>query len=778
MDTDAEGRNKLRDLLSSTSLSAASVVASILGLVVFLSLTGSEPDVADPPPSSVPETTEETTVTTLFVVPTITTPSASEEASLPISWTQAGGPGVGGRVTALTISPDDSMLILAAGDLLGVARSVDGGVSWQSTTGFTNWEIGDVVFDPSDPSRVWAGTMGGPFLSHDSGSTWQARRDGMPAVDDSSYTAPIETILFDPIVDGRLIAVGGSQRRWRASNGSPLFGTIWESLDDGRTWSELGAIPNQANIQAAIFLSESSTDLLAGVADGGVYRSEDGGKSWVASNSGLPHGNATDIVAHPSDSQRAWLTLGAGPKVGEHHLPGGVFMTTDGGRSWQPMLEGLSQFAEWTDETLTARYEAIVVSTQNPDRLYTADVSYRDNVIYRSDDGGFHWVKTIDDSLPLIDAFSSGISARELAIDPSNPDAFIFSNDEFLMGSQDAGLTAVDLTTDRTSSGTFVGRGFSGIVATDVVFNPLVADEIVLLGFDGGNFIQSVDGLKSYRRTLRGDANEFDHTGGRRAAFSDADSNRIYLLLGQADIFRGVAISDDGGQTFEVRVGSQSGLPETGSIGEGTGILVDSQDPDLVYIVVDEVLYRSDDGARSFVAKPELGPVYELAADDEGVIFLSSTRGLLVSDDGAASASLIEGSPENLHRITLDPHTDGTVLVLSDGVEAGLHRFDGETWTHLIEAQHLQQVAVHTEEPGTYAVVSQDLPFHDVSKSTGVALSTDFGQSWLAANEGLPMLRVASVAFDPHNTDRIVVGTYGRGFYFASLRGLLGEETG
>ena len=84
-------------------------------------------------------------------------------------WVSLGEPGVGGRVTGLAVNPVDPSRMLVAGDMLGVGLSVDGGRSWEATSGFSSWEMNAFTWDVSDPARVWVGTLSGPYESVDGG---------------------------------------------------------------------------------------------------------------------------------------------------------------------------------------------------------------------------------------------------------------------------------------------------------------------------------------------------------------------------------------------------------------------------------------------------------------------------------------------------------------------------------------------------------------------------------------------------------------------------------
>ena len=74
-------------------------------------------------------------------------------------------------------------------------------------------------------------------------------------------------------------------------------------------------------------------------------------------------------------------------------------------------------------------------------------------------------------------------------------------------------------------------------------------------------------------------------------------------------------------------------------------------------------------------------------------------------------------------------------------------------------------MATDPTDPARLAVATSDHPYHDASFATGVWLSGDAGATWRQANDGLPCLRGEAIAIDPHDPERVVVGTLGRGFW-------------
>src|SRR5204863_420687 len=97
------------------------------------------------------------------------------------SWT-SNGP-TGELVEALAIDPS-TPTTLYAGTLGGVFKSTDAGGSWTAiTTGLTNLEVQAIAIDPSTPTTLYAGTGGGMFKSTDAGGSWTAMNAGLSNLD-------------------------------------------------------------------------------------------------------------------------------------------------------------------------------------------------------------------------------------------------------------------------------------------------------------------------------------------------------------------------------------------------------------------------------------------------------------------------------------------------------------------------------------------------------------------------------------------------------------------
>jgi len=705
------------------------------------------------------ETDAPATGTTALAATAPAAPRASD-------WQALDEPGAGGHITDLAIDPTDPQRVLVGGDLIGIGLSTDGGERWEPTFGLTNGEIARFTFHPERPDEVWVGTMGGPFVSLDGGRHWQARRAGLPAPLAVGYSAPVEEVLIDPTDGDHLLAFGGSHREWDAP-GTTGWGTVWVSRDGGTTWAALATVAGGANLVDATWLADG-TVLVAALGQG-VQRSTDGGRTWTPSAEGLPHRAVRALAAHPTNPAVVWAALGAVEDPGGARQ-GGVWRSSDGGRSWQPSSNGLDLSpGVRPDAAHTAQYPVIAVSPADPDVLVTANGAFGSQAVFRSTDGGAGWQLVVGSrsiTRPFT-AYNTPIGANAVAMDPTDPRRTLIGNAEFVLATTDGGRQWQDLTSTTLSDGSAIGRGYSGLVATRVVFSP-DGRELVLCGMDGANPLIRPSGAAGWRRPMVAS----DPWGGcQDAAHSRTVAGRRYVLLGQAGTFGGVATIEPDEQ-FRLAAGAAAGLPERGvGVGDGGAIeVVEAADgTELVAVATGGTLYVSDDGGRSFAVVDRGLGALELATDPTRPrrLYVAGQRSIAVSDDGGRTLRSLAGSPGGAARLTVTAGTGRLYATVWRRAGAGLWRLDGTSFVRILDEPTIYDVAADPTDESHLVVTTNDHPYHDIIESVGVLRSTDGGATWGPHNTGLPLLRVAAVAFDPSQTGRVVIGTFGRGFFVA-----------
>ncbi len=188
-------------------------------------------------------------------------------------------------------------------------------------------------------------------------------------------------------------------------------GGVWKTEDAGRTWEPLMQHQGASTVGAlAISLSDPNViyvgtgqvafryDMLAG---DGVYRSNDGGKTWE--NVGLRKSlHIGRIIVDPKDPNR--VLVAALGNVFAPNSERGVFLTTNGGKSWQKVLfvndsTGAVDLASDPDDPSVV-YASLWQMQAHPWLDYFMPQTGPGSGIYKSTDGGEHWTKLTGHGLP------------------------------------------------------------------------------------------------------------------------------------------------------------------------------------------------------------------------------------------------------------------------------------------------------------------------------------------------------------------------------------------
>jgi photosystem II stability/assembly factor-like uncharacterized protein len=310
-----------------------------------------------------------------------------------LKWRSIGPAVAGGRVAAVAGTATDANLYYIGSAGGGVWKSDNGGATW--TAVFEKQSvaaIGAVTIDPNDENTVWVGTGeanprndvsygNGIYKTTDGGKTWTDL--GL------TTTRHISRILVDPRNSNHVI-VGGMGDVFKDSPNGGVFVTD----DGGKTWnqtlyvglatgaSELAMDPNNPDVIYAgmwQFRREPWT-FHSGGPDDGIWRSTDGGKTWARlSGNGLPSGDTGRIAVAvaPSDSKRIYAII-------EAH--GGIlWRSDDGGNTWTMT----------SDDTLVDQrpfyFTHLNVDPKDENHVYAVS-----EMLAESKDGGKHFKETAD----------------------------------------------------------------------------------------------------------------------------------------------------------------------------------------------------------------------------------------------------------------------------------------------------------------------------------------------------------------------------------------------
>ncbi|WP_425597885.1 WD40/YVTN/BNR-like repeat-containing protein [Ulvibacterium marinum] len=297
------------------------------------------------------------------------------------------GPFRGGRSAAVTGVPGKPNLFYFGATGGGVWKTVNGGRTWENISdGYFGGSIGAVEVAQSDPNVIYVGggekTLRGNVSSgygvwktEDAGKTWKS-----VGLEKSRHIPRIRIHPKNP--DIVYAAVLGNIYKPTRDRG------IYKSTDGGETWiktlfvnDQSGAVdltldPNNPRIlYASTWRAKRTPHSLSSGGDGSaLWKSTDSGETWseISKNKGFPKDTLgiIGVTVSPKNSERVWAIV-------EQKEKGGLYRSDDAGTTWQQVNDErkLRQRAWY--------YTRVYADTEDEDVVYVLNVRY-----HKSTDGG------------------------------------------------------------------------------------------------------------------------------------------------------------------------------------------------------------------------------------------------------------------------------------------------------------------------------------------------------------------------------------------------------
>ncbi len=336
-----------------------------------------------------------------------------------------------------------------------------------------------------------------------------------------------------------------------------------------------------------------------GAVGGGVWRSDNAGRTWEPILDGQPVASIGAVAVAPSNPDVVYVGSGEADMRSDIGYGNGVYRSSDGGATWTPV--GLAG---------TRHVGRIVVDPRDPNLVFVAALGHAygpnpERGVYRSKDGGKTWARVL-----YRDASTGAV---DLALDPGDPRTIL----------------AALWQTRRPPWN---------------VYPPSSGP--------GSGLYRSTDGGDTWTPVTAGLPSE--KLGRIGIAFAPSKPERVYAIV---DAKRGgLYVSEDRGSTWRLENADPRIWDRGWYFG---GITVDPRDADVVY-ACDIALYRSTDGGATFVpfkGAPGGDDYHALWIDpsDSRRMIVASDQGAVVTVDGGKTWSSWYNQPTaQLYHVATD----------------------------------------------------------------------------------------------------------------------------
>ncbi len=642
-------------------------------------------------------------------------------------------------IGCVTMDPNNSNVIwvgsgennnqrsVAYGD--GIYKSVDGGQSWEHKGLTTSEHIGNIIVHPENSDVVFVAAIGplwssggerGVYKTTDGGETWTA----VLTIDEHTG---VNEIVMDPRNPDILYASAFQRRRhvFTYLGGGPQSG-IYKSIDGGASWVKVNkGLPKVDLGRIGLAIAPSNPETVYAIVEaaqdkGGFYRSLNGGASWTKQGKYNSSGNYyQEIVVDPLNENviygmDTWMQV-----------------SRDGGQTFKNLGEDFKHVDN----------HCLWIDPNDTDHLLAGC----DGGIYETFDAAATW--QFKANLPITQFY-------KVAVDNAKPFYFIYggTQDNFSMGGP-----------SRTTSGNgiansewFMTHGGDGFESAIDPENP----NIVYAQSQYGYLVR-YDKLSGEELGIqpqpRKDENAYRWNWDAPLQVSAHQPGRIFFAANK--VFR----SDDRGNSWQVISDDL-----TAQINRNA-------------LKVMGQVWSTDAVAKNRSTSP-YGTIvaFSESPKNENLLYAGTDDGLIqVTEDGGANwrkVTGIKGVPNAtyVNELMASKHDENVVYAAFNHHKYGdfkpyIYKSTdrGRTWSS-ISSDLPQRGSVYALEEDH---VDPNLIF--AGTEFGVFFSSDGGKKWLRLKAGLPTIAVRDIAIQEREED-LVLGTFGRGFYilddYSSLR--------
>ncbi len=608
-----------------------------------------------------------------------------------------------------------------------------------------------------------ASASGGVWKSTNAGTTWEP-------VFDKQTTSSIGDIALAPS-NPEIVWVGtGESNNQRSSSWGD---GVYKSENGGKTWTNMGLRTSQHIGRIIVHPTNPNIVYVAAVgplwADGGergLFKTTDGGKTWTNVLKISEHTGVTDVVMDPTDpntmyaaafqrQRKAYSFVGGGPESG-------IYKSIDGGSTWTKLTEGLPKG--------DIGRIGLDVSRSQPRTVY-ATMETKTPEVYRSDDYGASWRKT-----GTYQEFPWYMS--QIRVDPKNPDRV------YLLGvpifvSEDGGATSKPTATsahvdyhamwiDPMDPDHFIVGNDGGVYMThdrgqtmDFVSN-LPIGQYYAIDLDNRLPFYYVYGGLQDNNSWAGPSQTRNRQGITNSDwYVTAGGDGFYSAIDPTDPNVVYAESQNGGIVrYDVKTGEQKSIQPQPKFGQpnlrwnwSAPIMISPYDHNTVYFGAN-FLFRSNNRGDSW---EQLGGDLTRQLDRDKLPLMGK---LWTKDAVAWHAGTADFG--NISTVDESPMRRGLLYVGTDDGLIQVSRDAGATWTKIDQfpgvpdMTYVSRVVASSHDEGTVYATFDGHRSNDFKPY--VLKSTDYGKTWTSIASNLPVSSVQVIREHPRAPSLLFVG--------------------
>ncbi len=671
-------------------------------------------------------------------------------------WTELGPVNIGGRINCIAVHPTNQNIILTGTAGGGVFKTSDAGATWAPLTDDLSYlPIGHIAFDPVNPSTIYVGT-GDVNIS---GTVWIG--NGLYKSIDDGLTWNNIGLVENRIISKIIVNPDNPSQVFAGTMGVPFERNedrgLYRSNDGGDSWEQIlyisddsGVIdlamnPDDPSVLYAVFWNRirTSFESVASGDEAGIYKTIDGGDTWVELTNGLPVGPMSRIGIKLWEGDPNVLFA---EYVGTDFQLQGIFKSSNAGASFTEINTGSLPFGilggfGWY-------FGKIGVSPYDQDEISLLGVD-----IFTTFDGGNNW----EMSAPTWSAYQ--VHADKHAIEYLSPDEILLATDGGLYRTTDGFQTWSDA--DRIPNTQYYR----------VTTNPHIPAMVLAGAQDNGTtfgFTNEPD--EDHIRFFGGD--------GFTAIVDPEDPTLVYTSTQNGNFYFGFTDFE----TFADWNLLDFGIDQNDRVNWDAPIVMDPIDNSVLYTGTDRIYKMENapfgvwnpispvlvDPSTEFFTRRNVSNIAKSALQNQLIYAGTTDSKVWVSqNDGGTWTEITAGLPQYyVTDIKASPFAPATVFVSFSGYR------DYDSTPHLYRS---------TDYGASWEPITGDLPempinhveIYDpltyfIATDNGVYATTNGGTNWERLGNNMPFVVVLDLHIEP-TQNVLIAATYARSMLMYSL---------